>query len=155
MSVFLCLSSFRPWGASEAAGSLLLAAGGSFLLALAGDHLAQHDHAIAVHERDARQALAILEGVAHQRLLRCKTALRHLVGLRGVGIIHLLAAGLLAHLPLELRDAASGPSAPHETDRRIANLDLVRDVQHLNLSVELAGLAQGGVLLVDPMYSAL
>merc|ERR1719188_1984420 len=32
--------------------SLLLAARGALLLALARDHLAQHDHAVAIHERD-------------------------------------------------------------------------------------------------------
>merc|ERR1712007_18530 len=95
---------------------LLLAAGSSLLLALAGDDFAQHNHTVAIHECNTRQALAILEGVAHQWLLRREAALSHLVGLQGVGIVHLFSTSLLAHLPLELRDAASGPSAPHETD---------------------------------------
>merc|ERR1711972_1035372 len=39
--------------AAENRRSLLLATGGGFLLALAGDHLAEHNHTVAVHERDA------------------------------------------------------------------------------------------------------
>merc|ERR1719188_2167847 len=104
--------------------SLLLAASATLLLPLARDDLAQHHDAVAVHERHTRQALAVLEGVAHQRLLGLEAALGHLVGLQGVRVFHLLAARLLAHLPLELRDAAGGPTAAHETDRRVAHLDL-------------------------------
>merc|ERR1712087_635074 len=107
---------------------LLLAAGRCLLLALAGDDLAQHDHTVAIHECHTRQALAILEGVAHQWLLRREAALGHLIGLQRVGVVHLLAASLLAHLPLELRNAAGRPSAAHKADRRIPDLDLVRDV---------------------------
>merc|ERR1712176_1471130 len=129
--------------------SLLLAAGAALLLALARDHLTKHHHAVAVHERHARQALAVLEGVAHQRLLRLEAALSHLVGLEGVGVLHLLAARLLAHLPLQLADAARSAPAAHEADRGVADLDLVRDVEHLDLRVELLRLTQGGVLLVD------
>merc|ERR1712060_903635 len=129
--------------------SLLLAAGTALLLALAGDHLAKHHHTVTVHERHAGQALAILEGVAHQRLLWLEAALSHLVGLEGMGVLHLLAAGLLAHLPLQLADAACRAPAAHETDRGVADLDLVWDVEHLDLRVELLRLAQGGVLLVD------
>merc|ERR1719253_2561152 len=129
--------------------SLLLAAGTALLLALAGDHLAKHHHPVAVHERDAGQALAVLEGVAHQRLLWLEAALSHLVGLEGVGVLHLLAVRLLAHLPLQLADAACRAPAAHETDRGVADLDLVWDVEHLDLRVELLRLTQGGALLVD------
>mmetsp|Transcript_14645 Transcript_14645/g.39179 ORF Transcript_14645/g.39179 Transcript_14645/m.39179 type:complete len:521 (+) Transcript_14645:50-1612(+) len=130
-------------------GSLLLAAGAALLLALARDDLAKHHNAVAVHERHARQALAVLEGVAHERLLRLEAALSHLVGLEGVGILHLLATRLLAHLPLQLADAARRAPAAHEADRGVADLDLVGDVEHLDLRVELLRLTQGGVLLVD------
>merc|ERR1712107_536429 len=64
----------------------------------------------------------------------------------------LLAAGaalLLAHLPLQLADAARRAPAAHEADRGVADLDLVWDVEHLDLGVELLRLTQGGVLLVD------
>merc|ERR1712176_1491508 len=132
----------------EKSNSLLLAAGGALLLALARDDLAKHHHAVAVHEGHTRQALAILEGVADQRLLRLEAALCHLVGLQGVRALHLLAARLLAHLPLERGDTASRTAAADETDRRVADLDLVRDVQHLDLRVELPGLPEGRVLLV-------
>merc|ERR550539_1240204 len=86
----------------RSAASLLLTAGSCVLLALAGDDLAQHDDAVSVHKGNAREALAVLEGVADERLLRLEAALGHLVGLEGVGVFHLLAAGLLAHLPDEL-----------------------------------------------------
>ena len=72
-------------------GLLLLATTGGLLLALARDDLAQHDNAIAVHEGNAREALAIFERVANQRLLRLKAALRHLVRLQRVRILKLLA----------------------------------------------------------------
>merc|ERR1712113_612710 len=86
--------------------SLLLASTGGFLFTLTRDDLAQHHYTVAVHECNSRQTLAILECVAHQGLLWCKAALGHLVRLQGVRIVHLLTSGLLAHLPLELRDAA-------------------------------------------------
>merc|ERR1712203_897741 len=129
--------------------SLLLAACRALLLALARNDLAQHHHTVAVHESDTGQALAILESVANQRLLRLETALRHLVGLQGVGLLHLLAAGLLAHFPLQLGDPACGTAAANKADGRVPDLDLVRDVQDLDLRVELASLAQCRVLLVD------
>merc|ERR1719174_1931325 len=129
--------------------SLLLAAGSGLLLPLAGDHLAKHHDTVAVHEGDAGQALAVLESVTHQRLLRLEGTLRHLVRLQRVRLLHLLAASLLAHLPQELRDAAGRPAAAHEADGRVADLDLVRDVEHLNLRVELPRLPQRRVLLVD------
>merc|ERR1711897_2487 len=49
-------------------------------------------NAVAVHEGNAGEALAILEGVAHQGLLRLEAALSHLVGLQRVWVLHLLAA---------------------------------------------------------------
>merc|ERR1712056_124942 len=107
--------------------SLFLATCGALLLALAGDDLAQHRHTIAVHESDAGQALAILEGVANQRLLRLEAALRHLIGLQRVRLFHFLAARFLPHFPLELRDPARGAATADETNRRIPDLDLVRD----------------------------
>mmetsp|Transcript_49358 Transcript_49358/g.139274 ORF Transcript_49358/g.139274 Transcript_49358/m.139274 type:complete len:358 (-) Transcript_49358:240-1313(-) len=66
-----------------------------------------------------------------------------------MGLVHFFAAGLLAHLPLELGDAARRPAAPDEADGRVADLDLVRDVQDLDLRVELPRLAERRVLLVD------
>merc|ERR1712066_353709 len=119
----------KSWDAAKTcagARSLLLATTlVALVLPLAGDDLAKHDDAVAVHEGNARQAFAVLESVAHERLLRLERALRHLVGLQGVGVLHLLATGLLAHLPLELGDTACGPSAAHETNRRVAALDLI------------------------------
>merc|ERR550537_1661800 len=127
---------------------LLLLAAGTFLTSLASDDLAKHNHAVAVHEGDTGEALAVLEGVADKRLLRLEAALGHLVRLQGVRFLHLLATGLFAHLPLQGGDAAGGTATAHEADWRIADFDLVWDVQHLNLSIELFGLAQSGVLLV-------
>merc|ERR1712060_165342 len=111
--------------------SLLLASTSGFLFTLARDDLAQHHYTVPVHERHARQALAILEGVAHQGLLRCEAALGHFVRLQGVRIIHLLTSGLLAHLPLELRDPARRSTTSHETNRRVADLDFIGDVEDL------------------------
>merc|ERR1719359_1432688 len=127
---------------------LLLAAGTTVSLLLAAGDLAKHDHTVAIHEGNAGKTLAVLEAVADKRLLRLEAALSHLVGLQGVRVLHLLATSLLAHLPDNLGNAAGGAAAAHEADRRVASLDLVRDVQHLDLSVELLGLAEGGVLLV-------
>ena len=92
--------------------------------------------------------LAVLEAVAHERLLWLEAALSHLVGFEVVRMLHLLANGLLAHLPLELGDTSSRASALHKTNWRVPNLDLVGDIQDLNLSIELLGLSQSGVLLV-------
>merc|ERR1719409_1769934 len=129
--------------------SLLLATRTSIGLLLDSGNLAQHDDTVAVHERDARKTLAVLEAVAHERLLRLEAALSHLVGLERVRVFHLLASSLLAHLPDDVGDAAGSAAAAHEADWRVALLDLVRDVEDLDLSVELLSLAQGGVLLVD------
>merc|ERR1712207_79105 len=91
---------------SAARSSLLLATGTAsrVVLALARDDLAKHHHTISIHEGDSGEALAILEGVAHQRLLRLEAALRHLVRLQRVRILHFLTTGLLTHLPLEFGD---------------------------------------------------
>merc|ERR1719236_116050 len=110
--------------------SLLLASSGAgIFLPLAGDDLPQHDATVAIHEGDTGETLAILEAVAHERLLWLEAALSHLVGFEGVRILHLLATGLLAHLPLQLGNAACGAAAAHKANRRISNLDLIGDIQ--------------------------
>merc|ERR1719222_1062740 len=116
---------------SQQGKSLLLL--GLLDLALAGDDLSEHDNTVAVHEGDTGEALAVLEGVAHKGLLRLEAALSHLVGFEGVRILHLLATGLLAHLPLQLGNAACRAAAAHKANRRISDLDLVGDIQDLNL----------------------
>merc|ERR1719238_705714 len=128
--------------------SLLLAACASFLFPFARNDLAQHDHTVAIHEGDTRQAFAILEGVAHEGLLRLEGALGHLVRLQGVRFFHFLSTSFFAHLPCQLRDAASRAAATHETDGRVADLNLVGDVQNLNLSRKLLRLTEGRVFLV-------
>merc|ERR1712107_135525 len=107
------------------AGSLLLATRSTLLLALARDDLTQHDDTVAIHKGHARQALAILGSIAHERLLRLEAALRHLVRLQGVRVLHLLATGLFAHLPLQSGNAAGGTATAHEADWRITDFDLV------------------------------
>merc|ERR1712014_484673 len=129
--------------------SLLLAASSSLGLLLAARHFAQHHDTVTVHESDTRKALAILEAVAHQWLLRLEAALSHLVGLQRVRILHLLATRLLAHLPDKLGDAACRSAATYEANWRVSSLDLVRDIEHLDLGVEFLCLSQGRVLLVD------
>merc|ERR1712061_106800 len=134
----------------RARSSLLLAAGttSGVVLALTRDDLAQHHYAVAIHKGNSGEALAVLEGVADQGLLRLEAALRHLVRLQRVWVLHLLAACLLAHLPLELGDAACRAAATHEANRRVADFDLVGDIEDLDLGVELLGLPERGVLLV-------
>merc|ERR1712190_218055 len=63
-------------------------------------------------------------------------------------LLHLLPPGLLAHLPLELRNAARGAACAYESDRRVAHLDLIRDIENLNLRIELTGLTERRILLV-------
>merc|ERR1712028_134959 len=121
----------------------------AFLLALAGHNLSKHHHTIAIHESNAREALAILEGVGNEWLLRLERALGHLVGLQCMRLIHLLATGLLAHLPLECRDTAGCASTTHETNWGVAHLNFVRDVEDLDLGIELLGLTKCSVLLVN------
>merc|ERR1719198_2780494 len=130
---------------------LLLAGllGGHVLLVLEGHHLAKHDGRVAVKERNAREALARLEGVDDEGLLRHEDDLGHLVRLERVRVLHLLAAGLLADLEVEARGAASRAAAAHKADGRVAELDLAGDVKGLDLRGELAAAVEGGVLLVD------
>merc|ERR1712083_1282275 len=79
--------------------SLLLATSATTLLPpLARDHLSEHNHTVPIHECNARQALAILEGIAHKRLLRHEAALGHLVRLQGMGLLHFFPSGFLSHL---------------------------------------------------------
>merc|ERR1719502_1466678 len=100
------------------------------------DDLAKHDGGVAVQEGNARQALAVLERVDHERVLRLEGALGDLVRLERVGALELLAASLLADLPGDLAHAASGTAAAHEADRRVANLELARHIQGLDLRGE-------------------
>merc|ERR550537_1443643 len=92
-------------------------------------HLAEHDGGVAVEEGDAGEALAILEGVDDERLLRAEDDLGHLVRLERVGRLHLLAAGLLANLEVEAGDLAGRAAATHEANGGVAQLDFARDVQ--------------------------
>merc|ERR1719197_1519625 len=110
--------------------------------------LPKHDHAVAVEESNAGQTLAVLERVDHERLLRGEVHLGHLVRLERVRVLHLLAARLLADLPVHLRDAASRASAADEANRGVTDLDLTRDVEDLDLGVEVVARAKRGVLLV-------
>merc|ERR1719198_468867 len=112
-------------------------------------HLAKHDSGVAVEEGNAREALAVLERVDDEGLLRDEDDLGHLVRLERVRVLHLLAARLLADLEVEGRRAARRAAAAHEADRRVAKLDLARDVERLDLRGELAAAVEGGVLLVD------
>merc|ERR1712078_666118 len=128
--------------------SLLLSTSCGLFLPLARHYLTKHDDTVAIHESNTREALAILEGVADEWLLRLEGTLGHLVRLQRVWFFHLLSTGLLAHLPLGRRDPARGTAAAHEADGRVADLDLIRDVQDLDLRIELARLAERRVLLV-------
>merc|ERR1712070_1184214 len=102
---------------TERTDSLLLATLITIGLLLASGHLAKHDNTVAIHEGNTREALAVLEAVANKGLLWLEAALSHLVALQGVRILHLLATGLLAHLPNDLGNSASGTTATHEADR--------------------------------------
>merc|ERR1719464_249719 len=70
--------------ATPLCSSLLLAAGSGIFLAFARNDLAQHDNSVAVHECNPRETLAILERIAHERLLWLKAALGHLIRLERV-----------------------------------------------------------------------
>jgi len=60
--------------------SLLLASAFVVLvLLLARNDLSKHHYTIPVHESYTREALAILERVAHERLLRLEGCLRHFI----------------------------------------------------------------------------
>merc|ERR1712028_28197 len=80
---------------------LLLLLGGHVLLVNEVGHLAKHDGGVAVKERDAGEALAVLEGVDDEGLLRLEDDLGHLVRLERVRALHLFAASLLADLEVE------------------------------------------------------
>ena len=68
-------------------------------------HLSEHDGGVPVEEGDAGQALAALERLDDHRLAGLKDDLGHLVSLEDGGLVQLLAAGLLADLPVDLRGA--------------------------------------------------
>merc|ERR1719171_2553898 len=136
------------WSAAKSR-SLLLSAGCSLFLPLARHYLTKHNDTVAIHESNTREALAVLERVADERLLRLEGALGHLVRLQRVRLLHLLAACLLAHFPLQGRDPARSPTATHKTDGRVSNLNLVWDVQNLDLRVKLTSLPKRRVLLVN------
>merc|ERR1719197_2106557 len=110
--------------------------------------LPKHDHAVAVKESDAGETLAVLERVDHKRLLRGEVHLGHLVRLERVRVLHLLAARLLPDLPVHLRDAARGATAADEANRGVADLDLTRDVEDLDLGIEVVARSKRSVLLV-------
>merc|ERR1712194_705063 len=97
---------------------------------------------------NAGETFAILEGVCHQWLLRLEAALRHLVRLQRMWVLHFLPSCLLPHFPLQVGDAAGRATASHEANRRVADLDLIGNIQDLDLCSELFGLAQRCVLLV-------
>merc|ERR1712217_92677 len=64
-------------------------------------------------------------------------------------LFHFLAASLFPHLPLQFRNAACRPAATHETNWRIAHLDLIWDVKNLDLGIEFFRLTESRVLLVN------
>merc|ERR1719478_901586 len=100
-------------------------------------HLAKHHNTVAVHERDAGQSIAILEAVADQWLLRHELAFGHLVGFQGGWFLGFLTTGFLSNFPDKLGDTASSSATTDETDWRVTLLDLVRDVEDLDLCVEI------------------
>merc|ERR1719223_9194 len=119
------------------------------LLVDRGHDLAKHDNAVAVEEGNAGEALAILEAVDDEGLLGLEGDLGHLVGLEGMGLIGLLAAGLLAHLPHEVADAAGGTAGADEANGGVALLDLTGDIEDLDLGIEGGNVLEGAILLVD------
>jgi len=119
------------------------------LLVADGNHLAEHDGGVTVKEGNAGKTLAVLEGVDNQGLGGLEDDLSHLVGLEGVGVLHLLATGLLTDLPVDLGDTASRATAADETDGRVASLDLTGDVKSLDLGSEVLDGLEGGVGLED------
>merc|ERR550525_1077739 len=129
--------------------SLLLATCSCILLALARDDFPEHDNTIPVHEGNPGETFTVLESVAHERLLWLEAALRHLIRLERMRILHLLSSCFLSHFPFQLGNAACRATTPDEADWRVANLDFIGDVQDLDLGIELARLTQSGVLLVD------
>merc|ERR1719424_166650 len=116
---------------------------------LAGNDLSEHHNTVAIEESNTRETLAVLEGVDDEWLMWGEVNLRHLVGLEGVWLLHLLTTGLLTDLPLDLGHTASSATAADETDRGITNLDLTGDIQDLDLGVEVVSWSQRCILLVD------
>merc|ERR1711934_858620 len=116
---------------------------------LAGNDLSQHHNTVAIHECNTGEALTVLECICNKRLLGLEGALSHLVRLQGVWVLQLLAASLLAHLPFQGTDTASSSTTAHESNRGVANLDLIWDVEDLDLGSKFLRLTEGGVLLVD------
>merc|ERR1712056_64796 len=129
--------------------SLFLTTFVALFLALARNHLSQHDNTVTIHERNTGETLAIFECIANKRLLGLETALSHLVRFQRVRVFHFLASSLFAHLPLQFGDTACRTAATHETNRRIAHFDFVGNIKNLDLGIELPRLTQGGVLLVN------
>merc|ERR1719223_2517920 len=118
------------------------------LLVDRGHDIAKHDNAVAVEEGNAGEALAILEA-DDEGLLGLEGDLGHLVGLEGMGLIGLLAAGLLAHLPHEVADAAGGTAGADEANGGGTLLDLTGDIEGLDLGIEGGNVLEGAILLVD------
>eukprot|EP00199_Chlamydomonas_sp_CCMP681_P004549 CAMPEP_0119106110 /NCGR_PEP_ID=MMETSP1180-20130426/3897_1 /TAXON_ID=3052 ORGANISM="Chlamydomonas cf sp, Strain CCMP681" /NCGR_SAMPLE_ID=MMETSP1180 /ASSEMBLY_ACC=CAM_ASM_000741 /LENGTH=128 /DNA_ID=CAMNT_0007091359 /DNA_START=317 /DNA_END=700 /DNA_ORIENTATION=+ len=86
------------------------------LLCVTAHNLAEHDCGVAIQEGNAGQALTVLVRVHNQGLHGLEHHLSHLIGLQGVGVLCLLAAGLLTNLPVDVLDAACGATAAHEAD---------------------------------------
>merc|ERR1712151_1005296 len=101
----LTLALFKASCATMATASLLLATGSCILFLLARHNFSKHNNTISIHESHTGEALAILEAVAHQWLLRLESTFGHLVGLQAVRVFHFLATCLFAHLPNDLRDS--------------------------------------------------
>mmetsp|Transcript_7898 Transcript_7898/g.21071 ORF Transcript_7898/g.21071 Transcript_7898/m.21071 type:complete len:416 (+) Transcript_7898:1508-2755(+) len=66
-----------------------------------------------------------------------------------MGLLHLLATSLLAHLPVDLLHAAGGATAAHEANGGVADLVLTGDIQGLDLGGEVGHRPQGVVGLQD------
>ncbi len=118
---------------------------------LVGDrhHLAKHHCGVAIQKRNAGQTLTVFERVHHQWLLGLKHNLSHFIGLECVRGLELLATSLLAHLPVDLLDAACRATAAHKANGGVSCLDLTGDVQGLDLGGEGGHGLEGGVGLED------
>ena len=122
------------------------------LLNLLGHNLGdlpEHDSGISVEEGDTGKTLAALEAVNDERVLRLELNLRSLVRLERVRRLELLASSLLADLPVNLGHPACGAAAAHKADWRVANLELARDIERLDLRGEGLGGLERRVTLVD------
>merc|ERR1712190_402075 len=75
------------------------------ILLFTRDHFSEHNPTVALHKCHARQTLAVLEGVAHQWLLRLEGALCHFIGFQRMRFLHFLATCFLTHFPLQLGNA--------------------------------------------------